>query len=150
MARAVVNHIGHCVSDLERSRRFYVEVLGFQPWFDFDPPDDPSAKLLGLEAPLGTKAAYLRLGDVVLELLTFVDAGTRHHEPRVMNDRGLTHLSFSVDDIAATCVKVEDYGGTVIADTNIGAAVFIRDPDGQLLELLPATYRKNLPPIPGD
>ena len=32
----------------------------------------------------------------------------------------------------------------VLADTNIGAAIFIRDPDGQLLELLPMSYREQL------
>jgi hypothetical protein len=41
---------------------------------------------------------------------------------------------------------VQEHGGTVLVDTDIGAAVFIRDPDGQLIELLPMTYRDNLPP----
>jgi hypothetical protein len=31
----------------------------------------------------------------------------------------------------------------------LGLAIFIRDPDGQLLELLPETYRGSLPPKPG-
>ena len=29
-----------------------------------------------------------------------------------------------------------------------GAALFIRDPDGQLLELLPVGYQESLPPKP--
>jgi hypothetical protein len=30
----------------------------------------------------------------------------------------------------------------VVAGSNIGAAAFIRDPDGQLVELLPMAYRR--------
>jgi catechol 2,3-dioxygenase-like lactoylglutathione lyase family enzyme len=34
------------------------------------------------------------------------------------------------------------------AEGDIGAALFVRDPDGQLIELLPAAYRDRLPPKP--
>jgi predicted enzyme related to lactoylglutathione lyase len=81
----------------------------------------------------------------VLELLSYADAGTNPYRERVMNDIGLTHISVSVDNIEATAAKVTEYGGTVLHDTNVGAAVMIRDPDGQLIELLTMAYRDNLP-----
>ena len=143
----VVNHIGLCVSDIERSRRFYVDALGFTPWFELAPPDEPSARLLGVMPPLGMQCVYLRMGEVVLELLQFASAGTVEKPPRVVNELGLTHFSFAVDDLAAARTRVEKYGGSVLADTDIGGAVFVRDPDGQLLELLPASYRDHLPPV---
>jgi predicted enzyme related to lactoylglutathione lyase len=62
-----------------------------------------------------------------------------------MNEIGLTHVSMSVDDIDATAAKAVDYGGSVLEQTNVGAAVMIRDPDGQLIELLPMGYRERLP-----
>ena len=37
-------------TDIERSKRFYQEVLGFAPWYEVTPPDDPTAKLTGLDA----------------------------------------------------------------------------------------------------
>ena len=61
-----------------------------------------------------------------------------------MNEPGLTHISLSVDDIDAACARVAEFGGEVIEASNIGAAVFVRDPDGQLLELLPMAYRRHL------
>jgi catechol 2,3-dioxygenase-like lactoylglutathione lyase family enzyme len=142
----VFNHVGHCVADVDRSRRFYEEVLGFELWREFDAPDEMTAQLLDLPAPVGLRAVYLRQGEFVLELLGYRDAGTTPApRPRVMNEIGLTHISVSVDDIDATVAKAVEYGGTVLEQTHVGLAVMIRDPDGQLLELLTMTYRDNLP-----
>lgn len=142
---AAFNHIGQCVTDLERSKRFYSELFGFVVEREIAPPDDMSAKLLSLAPPLGMTAAYLVRDGLVLELLQFSAPGqTQSFRARTMNEPGLTHLSLSVDDIDAVCARVADYGGSVIDASNIGSAVFVRDPDGQLLELLPMTYRKHL------
>ena len=66
-------------------------------------------------------------------------------QTRVMNDRGLTHLSVSVDDIPATMQKAVEYGGSVVEGSDVGLAVFLRDPDGQLIELLTMDYVARLP-----
>lgn len=137
------NHLGQCVTDLERSRRFYEELLGFEVERELRPPDDPSSTLLRLPSPLGLTALYLRRDGLVLELLHFA----RGHAPareRVMNEPGLTHISVSVDDVGAVCAQAPEYGGAVLDDTNIGHGIFIRDPDGQLIELLPMSYRQQL------
>ena len=39
---------------------------------------------------------------------------------------------------------VNAHGGRVLDDTDIGAGIFVRDPDGQLIELLPMSYREHL------
>jgi catechol 2,3-dioxygenase-like lactoylglutathione lyase family enzyme len=140
----VFNHLGQCVSDLERSKRFYVELLHFTFEREIQPPDDLSGKLLRLAPPLGMTACYLRRDGLILELLQFADAGSRAHEPRVMNDLGLTHISVSVDDVDEFLGRVEEYGGAVLADTNIGNGCFVTDPDGQLVEILPMSYRRSL------
>jgi catechol 2,3-dioxygenase-like lactoylglutathione lyase family enzyme len=142
--RVVFNHLGHCVTDLERARRFYIELLGFEPWREIEPPDDLSAKLLALEPPLGMTACYLRQGPFVLELLHFASRPATRAATRVMDEPGLTHISLSVD-IDAVLPRVAQYGGEVLDDTNIGHGVFIRDPDGQLVELLPLAYADGLP-----
>lgn len=59
-----------------------------------------------------------------------------------LTETGLTHLSISVEDLAASCRRVAELGGQVLADTDMdGRAIMVRDPDGQLLELLPMSYR---------
>jgi catechol 2,3-dioxygenase-like lactoylglutathione lyase family enzyme len=138
VARARFNHVGQCVSDLERSRRFYVEVFGFEVARQLQPPDQGSAELLRIDPPLGMTACYLKRDDFILELLHFADAGTVPGDERVVNQLGLTHVSLSVDDLDAALAAVEANGGEVLTDTNIGVAIFVKDPDGQLVELLTA------------
>jgi lactoylglutathione lyase len=143
------NHTGQIVTDLERAKRFYQEVLGFKFWYEITPPDDMTAKLSCLEPPLGVTASYLCLDGFVLELMHYsAPRATVPFKARTMNEPGLTHLSISVDDVRATAEKAVEYGGQIIEESDIGVAIFIRDPEGQLLELLPATYRANLPPKP--
>jgi lactoylglutathione lyase len=133
------NHLGHCVTDLERSRRFYEEVLGFTHKYDLPVPDGPAAQLLRVPAPVGMTAVYLELDGFTLELLCFEREGNDPQRERSFTEPGLTHLSFTVADIPATCAKVLEHGGEVLEDTDVGGrAIMIRDPDGQLLELLPA------------
>ncbi len=143
------NHTGQVVTDLERSKRFYEEVLGFRFWHQITPPDEATAKLTCLTPPLGTTAVYLTLDGFVLELMHYSAPGAAApFRPRTMNEPGLTHLSISVDDVRATAAKAAEYGGQIVEDSDIGVAMLIRDPDGQLLELLPMSFREGLPPKP--
>jgi lactoylglutathione lyase len=144
----VVNHVGQVVVDLDRARRFYEEALGFEVERELKVSDQAAAPLLGVEPPLNLTALYLRRGAFVLELMVYERPGNPPAAERVMNEPGLTHLSVSVDDIHAAADKAVEYGGQVVEESDIGAALFIRDPDGQLLELLPMGFRETLPPKP--
>jgi catechol 2,3-dioxygenase-like lactoylglutathione lyase family enzyme len=135
---SIVNHVGLCVTDLDRSRRFYEELFGFEHQRDLRVPDGATSRLLRVAAPVGLTAAYLERDGFVLDLLHFDRAGNAPVRERSFTEPGLTHLSIGVDDLAATCARATELGGEVLADTEIpGLAVMIRDPDGQLVELLP-------------
>jgi catechol 2,3-dioxygenase-like lactoylglutathione lyase family enzyme len=138
----VVNHVGQCVADLDRATRFYVELLGFAVDRALDVPDEAAGPLLGVAPPVGLSVVYLCKGDFQLELLAFDRPGNPPFRARELNDPGLTHLSFAVDDLDGTLDRVPALGGQVV---NRGtSAAFVRDPDGQLLELLPMAYRHRL------
>jgi lactoylglutathione lyase len=139
---SVVNHVGLCVTDLDRSRRFYEEALGFAHRNDLPVRDAAASRLLRVPEPVGLTAVYLTLDAFVLELLHFAREGNAPARDRVFTEPGLTHLSLSVPDVAATCARVVELGGEVLADTDVGGhAILVRDPDGQLLELMPARQR---------
>lgn len=140
------NHVGLCVSDRERSRRFYEGLLGFQFWWELDAPEDGTAELLQLAKPVGLHATYLVRDELVLELLDY--SGRRVHAcaERVMDQVGLTHISFSVSDLAGVLETIADFGGAVVDGTVSKGSAMVRDPDGQLLELLSETWLSVLPP----
>lgn len=136
MTGAAVSHVGLCVEDLAAAERFYVEGLGFTRLRDLSPPDGVTSKLLRIPRPVGLTAVYLGIDGFVLELLHFDRPADARRRDRLMTEPGLTHLSLTVDDVAATAVKLAAHGGEVLAETDIGVAVLVRDPDGQVIELV--------------
>lgn len=138
-----VSHIGLRVRDLERAQRFY-EGLGFTEANRLTVPDKMAAGLLGLDTPIGFEAVYLRNDGFVLQLITFSGHPAPEESERSMVGAGLTHISFAVDDIAQAQAAVERGGGRIVADPGGGFACMVRDPDGQLLELISSAVR----PVP--
>jgi lactoylglutathione lyase len=130
------SHVGHCVRDLEATRAFYVEVLGFEEVMALDISGAPSATLLRLPEPVQAEAVYLRRDGFVLELLSFRDPPPEARRDRSILEPGLTHTSFGVDDLDAACRAVVAHGGTVFEESRVDNAVFVTDPEGQLVELL--------------
>jgi lactoylglutathione lyase len=146
--RTVFNHVGLCVADRERSRRFYEGLLGFQFWWEIEPPDDRTAQLVGLPKPLGVHATYLVRDGFVLELIDYSQREVHAGPERVMDQVGLTHISFSVFDLDGVLERVAEFGGAVVDETVSEGSAMIRDPDGQLLELLSEEWLAVLPPRP--
>ncbi len=139
----VVNHVGLAVADLDRSRRFYEVVLGFTFRNEAAFPDAATGRLMAVEPPLDLRVVYLVRDAWVLELLTYANLTPPRDRP--MNEPGLTHISLSVDDIDAACARAVELGGSHEADRGFsGVVAMIRDPDGQLIELLPMSYRDSL------
>lgn len=146
--RTVFNHVGLCVADRERSRRFYEGLLGFQFWWELELPDEGTEQLLQLERPIGVHATYLVRDGFVLELIDYSKRDVHAGPERVMDQVGLTHISLSVSDLAAVLATVDDFGGSVVKETVSDQCAMIRDPDGQLIELLPDSWLAALPPRP--
>lgn len=146
----VFNHVGLCVSSIARSRAFYEKALGFSYWWELkNLSDDATAPLLQLDRPVGLNATYLVRDGLVLELLEYVPERLEAWRPRSMAEPGLTHLSVSVKDLDETIQAIRHEGGSVIDATRAEGAVMVRDPDGQLIELLTLRWRESLPPMPG-
>lgn len=136
-----LSHVGICVSDLERSIRFYCEGLGFEQAESFTVGDEFAA-LMEMDS-VHLTSQFLRREGQAIELLSFghpAPGGERSRRP--VNTFGLTHLSFRVDDVAAAATKLEELGGTVHTETRTTMAdgamdfVYCSDPDGTRVELM--------------
>lgn len=139
-----LSHFGICVSDLARSLRFYCEGLGFEADAPIHVGNDYAA-LMEMEQ-VDLVSQFIRRGATSIELLGFATpAPDGSGERRRINQLGLTHLSFRVDDLQDTAKRLETAGGAVVPGTRTtvdlgnGASlhlVYCTDPDGVRVELM--------------
>jgi glyoxylase I family protein len=130
-----VHHLRLTVTDIERSRAFYTELLGFDVAVESPPPDDPSATD-AFKVLFG--GLVMTLGNLILGLRPMAPSGDRFDPDRV----GLDHLSFSVgsrDDLEDALRLFDERGvshGEITALPSFGIDVLsFEDPDGVQLEL---------------
>ena len=148
------NHLGQTITDIARSRRFYEDLLGFKFWWDFEVPDELASRVLMVPSPCKLTATYLWRPDLVLNMMHFGEPAAREaYRARRLNEPGLSHLALSVEDVPALLARVPSLGGEVIessrgAESDWGQAIYIRDPDGQLIEIVTTAWRAMLPPPP--
>jgi catechol 2,3-dioxygenase-like lactoylglutathione lyase family enzyme len=131
-------HIGLTVSDIDRSRRFYCDLLGFTYDRELSFGTGELDGFLLLEPPSALHAVYLTLGSFTLELMHFEPASAHRAATRKFNETGLAHLSIAVDDPGQVVARVEEFGGALVS--RYDPAVMICDPDGQFIELLTTAY----------
>ena len=120
-----IHHIALIVSDYEKSKAFYTEVLGLEIIQEVYREERQSYKL-----DLALNGVYS------IELFSFPDFKPRASRPEAL---GLRHLAFAVEDIEATIdrlqlfqvkvepIRVDEYTGKKFT--------FFFDPDGLPLEL---------------
>lgn len=146
-----LTHIGIGVTDMARAVAFYRDALGFVWEHELRMEGEPTDTLLRLR---GSKlhAVYLTRDGVRIELLHFASPPRPPYRERVLTEPGLTHLSLRVADMDAAMALVRRHGGMVLEDTVLRfpeaatVACFVRDPDGQLIELIQAPGDPAAPP----
>ena len=115
------------VGNLERSIKFYTEILGMSLLRQKDYPDGKFTN------------AFLGYGDekdnTALELTYNWD--TDHYD----KGNGFGHLAIEVDDVYEAAEKIRQQGGKIIREPgpmNAGNTIlaFVADPDGYEIELL--------------
>ncbi|HEY6589679.1 MAG TPA: VOC family protein [Actinomycetota bacterium] len=147
-----VHHLRLTVTDVERSRAFYTELLGFQIAMDTPPPaDDPHHDLA---TDLLQDGIVMVNGDLLLGLRPVdADRASDRFDPFRC---GLDHLSFAVAgraELEAAVQAFEERGvehSTITDLPPFGIAVLpFKDPDGVALELTaPLSSTEPEPPHP--
>ena len=115
-----LHHGSVLVQDVETALAFYCDMLGME--VDDARPD------------LGYPGAWLKAGDAQLHLLELPNPDPVSNRPQhAGRDRHLAFLVSGLDDIVATL----DRAGVACSWSKSGRrAIFIRDPDGNGLELI--------------
>lgn len=133
-----ISHIGVCVSDTDRSIRFYTEALGFKLSHSVDA--GKPFHLLAELPEMKLRATFLQRDGLTIELLDYKVPGiVGPAERRPMNQLGLTHLALFVDNVDTATARIEKNGGRVYPHTRVntpaGDMIYCTDPDGIRLEL---------------
>lgn len=114
-----INHVVLHVTDLERSKRFYMDVLGFE---DRNITD----------APPSLRASFLRCGRQGLDLF---EVSEDAHGGQEMNHMALNVAVEDPDQL----VTLLTTAGVDASEPTFRNSVFITDPDGHRIEMLPLT-----------
>jgi lactoylglutathione lyase len=110
------------VSDVDATLRFF-ELLGLKELRRYD-NEAGRFSLIFLAAP-GDEAAQVEL--------------THNWDERgYTGGRNFGHLAYAVDDIYASCRRLQDGGVTINRPPRDGRMAFVRSPDGISVELLQA------------
>jgi catechol 2,3-dioxygenase len=112
-----INHVVLHVTDVERSKTFYMEVLGFED--------------RNLSVGPSMKASFLRCGVQGLDLFEVANGDV--HGGKEMNHMALNVAAADLDEIVAELSQI----GVETSDRTPRNTVFISDPDGHRIEMLP-------------
>jgi catechol 2,3-dioxygenase-like lactoylglutathione lyase family enzyme len=136
------SHVGICVSDLDRSLRFYRDGLGFEPTKRYAITSETMPgleKVIEVDGPVSLVSQFLQRGEVCIELLWYPDRAPTGTPAATRAQLGLTHLSFLVDDIEKAAAVLVEHGATILDHTRPGGGaqlLFLADPDGTRVELM--------------
>ena len=114
-------HIGVRVHDMDRARAFY-ETLGFAfAWGPYGPE-----KVCGLTHPSGLEINFIVNAPDAAAPNVLMDADAKHP--------GFTHVALKIDDVAAVEAALAA-AGIAVSGKRGDVALFVRDPDGNVVEL---------------
>ena len=127
-----VLHVGISVSDMERSLKWYKDVLGFDQLLKDD-----------YVPPLGARICFIRgCGGFEIELFQYDTPKAIPSDRLVPNTDlqtiGTKHAAFETDDMPALKAHFVACGVDIAHEVTMDgeAVMFVRDPDGVLLEFI--------------
>lgn len=119
-----IHHVAIICSDYEKSKKFYVDTLGFEVIREVYREERDSYKL------------DLKVGNSQIELFSFKNSPKRLSYPEAC---GLRHLAFAVDNIELVINKLKEKGIELepvrIDEFTNKKFTFFNDPDGLPLEI---------------
>ncbi len=123
MLASGVHHLSFTVTDLERSRKFYEGIMGLEtvPRPDF-----------------GIGGVWYSAGNAQIHLIEVPGRETTESKLSPLAN----HNAFAIDDYPKILEQLKNQGVEVLETTPEQGQMWIRDPDGNVIELIaPGTMR---------
>jgi catechol 2,3-dioxygenase-like lactoylglutathione lyase family enzyme len=137
-----IRHPGIVVSDLERSMRFYCDLLGFKVVRKMEESGPHMDRMLGLnDVRVTTVKMIVDEGGAMLELLAFLSPLPCEGMARNIHTIGLSHIAFVVENVDELYRRLSDAGVAFLSSPQLSPdgfskVAFCRDPDGIFVELI--------------
>jgi catechol 2,3-dioxygenase-like lactoylglutathione lyase family enzyme len=143
-----IRHTGIVVDDLKKSLWFYKEKMGFRIFSHMDESGCFIDKILGMKSLMVTTVKMTLKDKQMIELLDF-STHKKNILQRSINDIGLTHLAFTVDNLDEMYNDflrdgVEFISAPEISKDGKVKVAFCKAPEGTYIELV--ELQKNLYP----
>jgi catechol 2,3-dioxygenase-like lactoylglutathione lyase family enzyme len=147
-----LDHVNIVVSDMERSCRFYGEVLGLRRGFEAVLEGEWIETVAGLASVKAQCVFYeFPSGGPRIELIQyFAPLGESFPDNSLANTLGARHIAFNLEDMESFVARLKSFGVPLLSDPvevpfvvgNAGRKriCYFFDPDGVLLEA--AAYQK--------
>jgi len=145
-------HAIHATNNVEATLAFYTEVFGLNT--KVQPFANPGVPLLTNSPGVSLRVAMLRIPGqgMNFELTEFTNTERQAAQPR-LTDPGAPHMKFFVRDLAAVVAAAKQRGATFITKSGAAvaipesgaSAVFLRDPDGYIVEAVKAEQAPDTP-----
>lgn len=158
------SHVTIGVSDMERSIRFYGDILGFDVvMFDRQVPPDELAAVTGGKAcrMVMLKRSRKSRSKLPLEggMIQLVHTPGHQGKPlfagRRWGDVGIMEFALDVDDVRGTYEEVVGAGAQPFCEPTridmgwgtVGTFAYVKDPDGSIVEMVEVERMGYLPPL---
>ncbi|ELZ08789.1 Glyoxalase/bleomycin resistance protein/dioxygenase [Natrinema thermotolerans DSM 11552] len=139
MTDCSAHHVGLTVSDLEATLAFYRDTLDLTVVDRFAVGGEAFSDAVGVEGA-SADFAHLEAGGVRIELVEYEPAA-RGSPAAGLNQPGASHVGLSIDDLETFAADLPDDVPTISGPrtTESGTTImFLRDPEGNLIEILEA------------
>ena len=135
-----MRHTGIVVKNLEESKKFYCDLLGFTVQRQMNESGKFIDKLLNLENVMVTTSKMILENGSMLELLEY-KSHSEPNEKKEITRLGCSHIALTVDDLdllydVLLSHGVEFNSGPLRSPDGRVKVVFCKDPDGNFIELV--------------
>jgi catechol 2,3-dioxygenase-like lactoylglutathione lyase family enzyme len=134
-------HIGIVVNDLEKTRDFWINTIGFKLHIEAKEESPYIDELLAIRNPGLTTVKLIDSKGFIIELLKFENYEVGIYWSGDLKTTGLTHIALTVDNLNELVVNLKKQNYQPMSEIKISPnkkvqVVFVRGPEGTILELV--------------
>ncbi len=129
------------VHDLEKTKDFWINALGFKPHIEAKEGSPYIDELLAIKDPRLTTVKLIDSNGFIIELLKFENYQVENSWSGDLKTTGLTHIALTVDNLDELVDKLKKQNYAPLSEIKISPnkkvkVVFVKGPEAIILELV--------------